>query len=391
MMKAKQFMDGLKGDVTIDVLGLSRAMEGISDILFPATSTLHKKIRYQIFIPSIMLHLYHHKPLKSDADGLRKLEYQLQRTLIASGEEYSVFGSTKGDALKYWPSQIYWSSLNKLQLWGQSPIGLHEMLEMIEERHSASIVSDDGEVESELPTIEFAEELHEIYGKIFPKGQMAKKIGFALEKSEARFLKQQFIELFPNSLTSHILQDGNKACCDDDFMGLNCPSSPPLENLLKQAKAFSRVAMGATYAYRWALSTMKEFEEAKQNNLNNFETWVGSNQRKLDSWEYPDLIKASAQFQQINNDRDTEAFIKNFLAAAFSTKPIASRLADLSPLVQKREESIKGRNRTHFNNEGMRLPQNILGNEKYCDYLFDFRWRVGSDNLKDIFNGLRHR
>jgi len=36
---AKQFMDSLKGDNTVDVLGLTRTMEGVSDILFPATST----------------------------------------------------------------------------------------------------------------------------------------------------------------------------------------------------------------------------------------------------------------------------------------------------------------------------------------------------------------
>ena len=32
---AKQFMDSLKGDNTVDVLGLTRTMEGVSDILFP--------------------------------------------------------------------------------------------------------------------------------------------------------------------------------------------------------------------------------------------------------------------------------------------------------------------------------------------------------------------
>src|SRR5678816_2694587 len=116
---AKQFMDSLKGDNTVDVLGLTRTMEAVSDILFPATSTLHKRIRYQIFVPAIILSIYRNKQRVKPENELARLEYQLQKTLIDSGEEYNVFGSSRGEALKYWPSTIYWASLNKLQLWGE--------------------------------------------------------------------------------------------------------------------------------------------------------------------------------------------------------------------------------------------------------------------------------
>src|SRR6266536_82451 len=83
--KAKQFMDNMKGDKTIDVLGLSRSMEAVSNILFPATSTLHKRIRYQIFVPSIFLAMYARKGKFDPEKMLKELEYQLQRTLIESG------------------------------------------------------------------------------------------------------------------------------------------------------------------------------------------------------------------------------------------------------------------------------------------------------------------
>src|SRR5690348_6714860 len=100
---AKQFMDSLKGDSTVDPLGLTRTMEAVSDILFPATSTLHKRIRYQIFVPAIILSIYRNKKRASPEHELARLEYQLQRTLMDSGEDQGVFGSSRGEALKYWP------------------------------------------------------------------------------------------------------------------------------------------------------------------------------------------------------------------------------------------------------------------------------------------------
>jgi hypothetical protein len=82
---AKQFMDSLKGDSTVDPLGLTRTMEAVSDILFPATSTLHKRIRYQIFVPAILLSMYRNKQQARAEHELARLEYQLQRMLIDSG------------------------------------------------------------------------------------------------------------------------------------------------------------------------------------------------------------------------------------------------------------------------------------------------------------------
>ena len=76
---AKQFMDSLKGDSTVDVLGITRAMETVSDILFPATSTLHKRIRYQIFVPAIILSIYRRKQRI-------KAEYELTRLSVSTTE-----------------------------------------------------------------------------------------------------------------------------------------------------------------------------------------------------------------------------------------------------------------------------------------------------------------
>jgi hypothetical protein len=225
---AKQFMDSLKGDNTVDVLGLTRTMEGVSDILFPATSTLHQRIRYQIFVPAIIQSMYESKRRIKPEYELGQLEYRLQRTLIDSGEQYDVFGSSRGEALKYWPSTIYWASLNKLQLWGEEALSRGEALELIEERNRPSVPNDDGETESVAREIQPTHGLEDLYRKIFSNGRMAKRLKFALERAEARFLERRFLDLFPNSMTSYILKYGNLKWCRRELFDLQCPKNAKL-------------------------------------------------------------------------------------------------------------------------------------------------------------------
>ena len=54
VQKAREMLKELGPDSTVDSIGLGLPFEEISNILFPATSTLHTRLRYQIFVPGIM-------------------------------------------------------------------------------------------------------------------------------------------------------------------------------------------------------------------------------------------------------------------------------------------------------------------------------------------------
>lgn len=389
--QAKQFMESLKGDNTIDVLGLSRSMEVVSDILFPATSTLHKKIRYQIFIPAIILTIYNSKKRINPEEKLRELEFQLQKTLLDSGEEYNVFGSSRGEALKYWPSMIYWASLNMLKLWGDEYLGRNELLELIEGHHNLKTFNDEKELEEETWELTPTEGLSDLCKRLFTNGKMSKKLTFRLEREEAKFLKNRFLHLFPNSLTTYILKNGNVHQCRDGLFDLRCPRHPGLNNLLKQAEIFSRVAMGATYAYRWALCCAKGLKDGEDRNLEHFQKWIKRNREKVYDWRYDALVNASMRFDKNIGDDVEAKFIGDFIRISCGAGVLEKKLETLDGVMRKREEQIKGKNRSHFNNPDLQITQNTLGGGEYDDYLFSYRWAQGYSNLKDIFTGLKRR
>lgn len=393
---AKQFMDSLKGDSTVDALGLTRTMEGVSDILFPATSTLHKRIRYQIFVPAIILSMYRSKKRIKPEHELGRLEYQLQRTLIESGEKQSVFGSSRGEALKYWPSMIYWSSLNTLQLWGAEYLGLSEALELIEGRNRPEPPNDEGETEFTDREILATEGLDVLCQRIIPNGRMANRLTFTLEPTEARFFEGRFLELFPKSLTTYILKYRSVKSCSQTLFELRCPRNPELNNLLEHARAYSLLAMGAYYAYRWALCRVRRLEgclsrDAEEANAVHFETWLRNNLGTVKGWRYSYLTETLADLGGKVPEKGESEFVDLLLRCVSQPGTARNKLLNLDPLMRKREEDIKGRNRSHFNNSDLQTPKNTLGRDEYRDYYFDYRWQQGRANLEDIFAGVKRR
>jgi hypothetical protein len=394
MAAARHFMDSLKGDTTVDVLGLTRAKEGVSDALFPATSTLHKKIRYQIFVPAIILALYEGKERINPENELLRLEYQLQKTLIDSGETFNVFGWTRGEALKYWPSTIYWASLNKLKYWGEEPLGRSEALELIARRRRNEPKTDEGDIESVLGEIKPADELIDLCKNVFPKGRMAKRLTFALERAEARFFEKRFCNLFPDSVTSYILKYGSRKWCERPYIDLQCSKNPKLDVLLREGRSYSCIAMGAYYAYRWALCRSRRkngllSRNAENANAQHFERWVANNLWRVKKWQFPKLREALTALGGSASENGEAEFVESFLRYASNAGSPISKLMKLELVMRNREEKIKGRNRSHFNPaSNLQAPKNTLGEEEYRDNYFDYRWQQGRSNLADIFTAL---
>src|SRR5437016_5333336 len=96
---ARRLIDDLDtSDSTIDALGLGVVLESLSDVFFPATSTLHRRIRYQIFIPALVWSLQKQKHISDARLALKKMEYKLQRALVDSGETLGVIGRTREES-----------------------------------------------------------------------------------------------------------------------------------------------------------------------------------------------------------------------------------------------------------------------------------------------------
>src|SRR5690242_11635000 len=82
---ARRVIESLGSNNTVDVLGLGNLMESVSDFLFPATSTLHTRARYLVFVPSILANLYRFPRTSHPERDLFQSEFAIQRALVAGG------------------------------------------------------------------------------------------------------------------------------------------------------------------------------------------------------------------------------------------------------------------------------------------------------------------
>jgi len=97
-------------------LGLGGVRDSMADQLFPGTSTIQTRLRYMLIVPWIYRSL--------EEDGVRpedfvaradRMERDLVRPLLASGDRSVVFGKTAGRGLTRLPSSVYWAGLGA---WG---------------------------------------------------------------------------------------------------------------------------------------------------------------------------------------------------------------------------------------------------------------------------------
>jgi hypothetical protein len=407
---ARRFIDNLDtSDATVDTLGLGVVLESLSEFFFPATSTLHRNIRYQIFIPALVWFLQQQKNILDARVGLRKIEYELQRALVAGGETKGVIGLTRKEALKYWPSLLYWNATNKLQMLRKGDgYSMDEVFRILQER-GQRVVNDDGEAESSMlvdatKSISFDKELAAIAEALFTKktGRLRQPVTFQLTKAEAAYLKNKFQSLFPSSLTFYLLNQTSTALGRiDSLFELTSTPRRELNELVRQAELFSRFAMGATYAYRWALcehlrahapnSTVQKDRAASRDHAEaHFTRWRNDSSKVLD-WSYSDLTDAAKALGVALADENLEELQKEVLEAARSRGTSRQALDRLKKFIRNHEFRIK-RNSSRFENANISIPRNVFEKEFGGYRLFDYRWSaVARSNALAIVGALEGR
>ena len=407
---ARRLIDDLDtSDATVDTLGLGVILESLSEVFFPATSTLHRRIRYQIFIPALIWSLQKQKHIPDARLALKKMEYKLQRALVDSGETLGVIGRTREESLKYWPSLLYWNATNKLQMFGKdTAYSMDEVFRILQGR-SETILNDDKEAENsasanDSKSITFDPEFEAIAEALFDKktGKVRHLANFQLTVPEALYLKKKFQDLFPRSLTFYLLDRTSRSLerLDSPFKLTSSPD-PELNELVRQAELFSRFAMGATYAYRWVLcehlrahasnttsqgdrATSRDHAEA------HFTRWREESPQVL-KWTYAGLTRAAAAFDMDFADPKLNELQRQVLDAARSSGPARRALDGLQKLIRDHEYQIK-RNSSRFVNPNISIPKNVFEKDYGGNFLFDYRWgSIGKSNASDIVRALEGR
>ena len=408
--EARKIMKDLRGDSTLDAMGFGALFEPISDRLFPGTSTLHTWLRYQIFVPSIIYSLNDQKKLSTEAASeLKNLEYKLQRLLVTTshkqkektGEDtMGIIGRSREEQIKYWPSMIYWSSLNILGVWGEKPVSREQVLSLIEKNKEGAIINDDEDQEVSLDEdLYICEDLYQIANEFIFKdisaGKLPEQLDFKLTRKEGQYFKKRYKENFADSLVSYLI-DLNVSSVEkiDSLFMVGGIENKKLFSLIENAKKYSFLAQGGTYLYNSILCGDKNRDEAKILNIQYLQKWL-NNIEELISWDIDELYEALRKYGGFHEDKKLQdlkkftRFIKNKFIAERDAEKLISR-EEVIKRVREREFEVKG-NRSRFENSSIRIPMRIFQDNGYQDYLYDYRWDVGKQNALDVIRGLNRQ
>lgn len=117
--QARELVRALQEPGTLDSLGIGGIRDGISDLLFPGTSTLHTRARYFLLVPWAMRHVARRSPRSREQydKWLRDAELKTITALIAGNDAGTtgIIGRERGKAIRQTPSVVYWNALEK---WG---------------------------------------------------------------------------------------------------------------------------------------------------------------------------------------------------------------------------------------------------------------------------------
>ncbi len=97
---------------TVDELGVGTIRDGLADLLFPGTSTLHTRAGYLLFVPWIYQQVEASEAKSRDPwRSARNLEVRLIDELAGSEDPEGTIGINRRGQLKTFPSTIYWAAL----------------------------------------------------------------------------------------------------------------------------------------------------------------------------------------------------------------------------------------------------------------------------------------
>ncbi len=315
-----------------DELGLATLRDGISDALFPATSTIHTKLRYMFFIPWLA------QIADQESKGVRKnfrtLEYDLIKALKKGHAGNGIIGGTTGDTLKRLPSSVYWAALENL--------GIRNLRGTI-----GALLSDNaGDLRKNLWHADLPPA---------PKNLMT-SVSFDLESEEKAFFLGRLQErargsLFNEIVSSHKLvsqlQKANETAKDIapwDFVGVSHQNA----QLVKQARIFSDLMHGAALLYNLLLiRKAAQDQNAHMFSVADKETreleemladWQSVSRRELQKWDVYDLY--ALQSRKVKTG--TLQFIIRWQELVLKTDDLATCIT-AQEFITQRENALKGR------------------------------------------------
>lgn len=232
-----------------DELGIGQLRDGISDALFPGTSTLLTRARYLLFVPWIYQQAARSSAPVGKAD---RLERELIEPLKRSVDNAGLLGTQAGITLKTLPSSVYWTMLRHYRILRDPTLSREDAL-MFDGRVADSDAEGDGPRNLSVWSTTMPE----------PPDDFPREVegGFGLRPDEAAWLRDRILDTAPGSYLAHLTQhapDERSPAPWADPASLD--ARPEVRGLLAHAQSFSVVMHGAQLLYN--LMIAEEYEAA---------------------------------------------------------------------------------------------------------------------------------
>lgn len=381
---------------TIDNLGIGAIRDGISDTLFPGTSTLHTRLRYVLFV-SWLLQI---AAQKDTAEQMAWAFHDIERDFIDSlkrgmGEtQEGIIGRRAGRNLQRVPSAIYWGSL---VTWGVaerglSPQGYFRRCVLRSAQLGSAPRQEELDTRNDLTPTGLVTSLPS------PPQDLLMSATFNLRHEEASFLAETITRSCAGTLLAHLVHQRPSTWTDVDSAPkylwdaeVRRDLPPDLLELVDLAERFSLVTQGANLLYNLLLA------EATSGNAGRHQNDLIEHYRdELAGWAdqvaeiHPLDVSDHRAIGQLMKDRrrvftpPTQSFLTSWFDLASTPHAVAdSNLA--RQLVQRRELAVKhGRARLR---PGNWKALDAWGGASGVDRI-GFRWIYARRHLQDIYDGL---
>ena len=273
--KAMGIIDLFRETGTIDELGLARVGSSFSDLFFPGTSTIQTRACYFLLVPWMFLQTERGKVKSSEARArFRRAERNLNRRLCQGNDEWGLFGRVAGDALKRFPSDVYWSGLGS---WGILTFPGHQWAYFRSldafYRRRAKFESTGGDREGRRPPpANWHPNLPDP-----PSGFPQADLTVALRRQDAEYLRERIQAQHPESLLAVLAGRADRADLEAGRpweLAHHPEVSAVLRDQLHDAKLFAICMQGAALVYNLMLAELKRPGEWTEKHRANLAEWA---------------------------------------------------------------------------------------------------------------------
>lgn len=367
---------------TVDELGLGTVRNAFADRFFPGTSTIQTRARYMLLVPWTYL-IIEGKGLSGERarDEAKKIQIRTIEALSNSEDTDGLIGKEAKAKLQRFPSSIYWGGLGS---WGirrffGSQSQYYASLDSFYRRRRDALRRQDDEglvIPNWDPALPSAPDK-------FP----GEELSFLLARKEAEYLADRIRLSHPESLICMLL-GGDRPPQTMFLWEQPIVDSLPHELFadVQHARNFSETMWGATLLYNLMLAQLRDGAGPQfRADLSEWAADLRSRWDELCMWarDTPAFWSRRALVAARIPTR-TREFVERWLRLVYEGWP--ERIAEnheARRLISNREWVLK-RNRARLHND--RALGHWSGSSGY--FQIDYRWRIASRILNDIFDGL---